>query len=466
MLAVVILLAISYLFVGITSHQIAGSRLEVGEPQREIELYRKVNATIRITDDAGKPLSGLTVGYAQVTHDFLFGVGLTNSEDPYYYDVTVFELLKDAGVNYALPYLTWELTASSPSWVETAYKPKVLHDMGYTLTGHCLVWFYDQFSNLPSYARRLTFEELKQRLKLQILQVVDRYKAWIHIWEINEPNFEYTNSLHLTTQQWIEICKMAAAAIREADPDGKVLVNMLIADIPQIEYFPIQFLRTLVKEGIQFDIIGLELYGNDRIPNAILDTNGYPVISWVSGRIDEFSQLGKPIFLSEIGVPSKPSEEAQAEWLKQVYTLGFRKPYVQSITWYNIYAPQSDPFYPDSGLFRAVKPRPEPKLVYYAYKELVSHWTTIGSGDTDANGTLRFGGYAGSYTISVAGYEDSTIHVSEGKENAFTVVMKGTQFEPNLWPYAGIMVVAVAASAVTIALWRRRDGKASVYRAI
>jgi len=484
-LPIVILIILSVFSPGAASHQVAASRLEVGEVQQDVDLYRKGNVTINIIDEAGNPLSGLTVGYAQVTHDFLFGVGLTNSEDPYYYDVTVFELLKDAGVNYALPYLTWELTARSPSWVETAYKPRTLHDMGYTLTGHCLVWFYDQFSNLPSYAKQLTFEELKQRVKSQIMQVVDRYRAWIHIWEISEPNFEYSNSLHLTTQQWIEICKLAATAIREADPDGKVLVNMPIADVPEIGYFPIQFLRTLAKEGVQFDIVGLELYGNGRAPGAFLDSNGYPVISWVSGRIDEFSQLGKPIFLSEIGVPSKPSEETQAEWLKQVYTLAFSKPHVQSVTWYNIYAPQSDTFYPDSGLFRTVKPSSEPKLAYYSHKELVSQWTTTGTGKTDENGALHFRGYAGEYEISVAGYENSTIHVSEARENVFTILLRkvakplvsgtstaasttstvvttGTMFELDQWLYSTIVVVAVAASTVIIAVRRRGKGKTSV----
>jgi len=455
----------------------AGEELEYAAAQQSIELHRKNDVTLKIIDQDGNPLSEAKISYTQATHDFLFGVGLTNSENPYHYDVTVFELLKDAGVNYGLPYLTWELTARSPSWVETAYKPKVLHEMGYTLTGHCLVWFYDQFSNLPSYAKQLTFGELKERVRSQILQVVDRYKAWIHIWEISEPNFEYSNSLHLTTPQWIEICRIAAAAIREADPDGKVLVNMLMADLPQIGYYPIQFLQTLVKEGVQFDIVGLELYGNDRTPGVLLDSNGYPEISWVSKRIDEFSQLGKPLFLSEIGVPSKPSEEAQAEWLRQVYTLAFSKAAVQSVTWYNIYAPGSDPFYPDSGLFRAVKPSPEPKLAYYAHKELVSQWTTTGTGNTDESGTVRFRGYAGSYTISVAGYENSTIHVSEGEENAYNLVLKPltkpsvsttsttaaastvvttiTQSQSSFWLYAAIVIVVVAAGAFY--LRRRRN---------
>lgn len=417
------LLAMSILSAGITPHQVVASRLDV-EGEQEIDLHRKGNAAIRIINEAGNPLGGLTVGYAQVSHDFLFGVGVTSSEPPSYYELPVFALLKDAGVNCALPYLTWKLTTESSHWIEQAYKPRELRDMDFTLIGHCLVWFNDKYGNLPAYAKQLSFEELKKEVKAHVSDVVARYKDWISIWGINEPNLEYTNSLHLTTHQWIEICKIAAAAIRETDPDGKVLVNMLIANIPQIGYFPIQFLRTLAKEGAQFDVIGLELYGNDKTPGTILDTNGYPVISWVSGRIDEFSQLGKPIILSEIGVPSKPSEETQAEWLKQVYTLAFSKPYVQSITWYFIYAPKSDPFYPDCGLFRAVKPRPEPKLAYYTHKELVTQWTTTGTRKTDENGTLHFRGYAGEYSIFAAGYKNSTIHVSEGKENTCTVALE------------------------------------------
>jgi hypothetical protein len=484
-LPVVILLCISILSAGITPHQVVASKLEVGEVQQDAGLYRKGNATIKIIDEAGNPLSSLNLSYAQVSHDFLFGVGVTNSEYPSYYELPVFALLRDAGVNYALPYLTWKLTTESSDWIEQAYKPRELRDMGFTLVGHCLVWFYDEYGNLPAYAKQLSFEELKKEVKAHVSDVVARYKDWINIWDINEPNFQYTNSLNLTETQWVEICKTASETIKEADPDGRVLMNMLPADVPHIAYYPIKFLKRLVAEGVQFDIIGLELYGHERTPSVPLDGNGYPQLSWVSKRLDEFSRLGKPVFLSEIGVPSKPSEETQAEWLKQVYTLAFSKPYVQSITWYNIYAPKSDPFYPDSGLFRTVKPSPEPKLAYYTHKELVSQWTTTGTGKTDENGTLHFRGYAGEYAISVAGYENSTIHVSEARENVFTILLRkvtkplvsatstttsttsavvttGSMFELDQWLYSTIVVVAVAASTVIIAARRRGKGKTSI----
>lgn len=104
-----------------------------------IEQYRKGNVTLKIFDGRGNPVPNAFVEYKQMTHDFLFGVGTTRGDPPGYYPDETYCFLKEAGINHALPYLTWNLT-SNPDWIEEAYKPAFLHNMGFILTAHCLYW--------------------------------------------------------------------------------------------------------------------------------------------------------------------------------------------------------------------------------------------------------------------------------------------------------------------------------------
>ena len=96
----------------------------------QIEIYRKGDTILKVYDGKGNPISGASIRYQQVTSDYLFGVGATRGDRPNsYYDQNTWMFLKEGGINYALPYLSWNFTMY-PSWISTAFNPIFLYKSG------------------------------------------------------------------------------------------------------------------------------------------------------------------------------------------------------------------------------------------------------------------------------------------------------------------------------------------------
>lgn len=380
---------------------------------------RKGNAVLEVVNESGEPVLGATVSYTQVNHDFLFGVGQTHPNGRY--PLSIYQQLRAAGLNYALPWLSWGHIESIQgqydwSFVDYLYMPEEVHDLGFTLNGHCLIWFYDEYSNLPGYLLSLSFDDLKQAVSQHVENVVSHYENSISYWTVNEPMMQ--NALGLTSDEWVEIIRTVVQAVRAADPDGRVMVNLWPVPILGSGYSPTDFVNTLIQNNVDFDVIGLELY-----PYSVpLDSNGYPELSWVSDLLDNFGAFGKPVFLSEISVPNEPSEEAQAKWLHDVYNMAFDKSFMGGISWHYIV---DDPFLPGGGLFENDY---TPRMAYQTLQGLLGSWTTNGSGMTDAQGIVRFSGFAGEYNIDISaggyGTETAMIHIPEQRENSLTITLR------------------------------------------
>jgi GH35 family endo-1,4-beta-xylanase len=108
----------------------------------------------------------------------------------------------------------------------------------------------------------------------------------------------------------------------------------------------------------------------------------------INRLLDRFSQLGKPIHITELGVSSATkrddkaylqqpeglwhqpwSEAVQADWIEQFYTLCYSKPYIHAISWWD-FADQGN-FWPHGGLLKA---NLSPKKSYYRLKALIDQW--------------------------------------------------------------------------------------------
>lgn len=402
-----------------------------------IERYRKGDAILSVLDDQGRPIVGASVNYRQTTSDFLFGL------PPQAPDEGTWSLLKEAGVNYVEMFMSWKLTddPSFRGWVDYAFTPTFLKRNGIVLlSGHCLVWMVASYPdnpsadpmNLPARVTTLKYEELKKELYDHVYDTVSHYKSLIKYWGINEPFWPYADPFHLTTTQWLEIVSLSVQAIKAADPTAKIYMNNLIGDFPTWNYYPISNMKLLMNKGIDFDAIGLEVYGEDRTPGVPLDGRDYPVIPWVSKRLDQFAELGKPIILTEIDVASEPNEKTQAEWLRDFYTMAFGKPYVKAVVWSFMF---DNPFLPKAGIFGCqtqdrygnCQSGPRPKQAYYSLKNLTRSWLTEGNETTDSQGQIRFRGFGGNYsiTVNIEGYKtmEATIHIKEQTENNLEMLL-------------------------------------------
>jgi hypothetical protein len=378
--------------------------------------------TLRLQAPDGSPLAGVPVTYRQTTHDFLFGVGMTAPDSAI--PLSTFEGLAHVGVNFAFPFLSWQTTEpepgtfafSNPDWT---YQPPAMRALGYTLDGGCLVFFLDEPFNLPAYVRSMTFDQLRAAVSAHVSAVVRHYRGVVQYYTITEPTWPDTNPLHLSTAQWVEIVRTASEAIRAADPTAKIMVVVVPLDLPDVGYSATGILDALVRATVEFDAIGIEVY-----PFFFeKDRNGYPAISAVSSRLDDFARFGKPVFISEMGVTDKPSPQAQADWLRAIYSMAFEKPFVAGLTWYFVV---DDPFLPGAGLFpnAALPARP----VYQAMADMIAQRTTAAATTTDSVGVVRVEGYAGDYLVEVgegAARASFTVHVAEGRDVSVVEVVDG-----------------------------------------
>ena len=420
--------------------------------QDSIERYRKGDVLLRIFDTTSRTLTNAIITINQISHDFLFAgnpMGKYNQYNPIYAS-----LLKQAGINYSYIISTWGSIEPQPGrfeWgaIDSYQNISAQQNNGFDLMGALAFWMYrgsglgDQF--FPTYLDGMNFDELKNTLYNHMYTLVTRYKDYIKVWEFNEQNSSWTNPLNLTWRQKLELCKVAAKGVKDADPEAKILydANALpdefswpstvnLDDTANGVKFP-EFLHMLSKNEIPYDIIGLEFY------YAGCNTDGYSPpslsISELSNIIDLYSSFGKIIFIRELSAPSKQvtgssmwngpwNEELQAEYLRQVYTMAFSKPMVQEIGWsYGI--SDEDSYIVSGGILNE---NLQPKMSYYTLQNLTQSWKTSGSGKTDERGEYSFKGFAGDYdmTVSLPGFEtlSTKIHIEEQKENDFTITLR------------------------------------------
>ncbi len=139
---------------------------------------------------------------------------------------------------------------------------------------------------------------------------------------------------------------MAATVTKQLAPRSQVLIDL---SQPWGEYYarnqqtvpPLLYADMAVQSGINFDGFGLQfVFG--------IASDGYDVRDpfQISALIDKLANLGKPLHITALGVPSQVagegappggewhapwSEEIQAEWLTTVSEIALSKPYVETV---------------------------------------------------------------------------------------------------------------------------------------
>jgi GH35 family endo-1,4-beta-xylanase len=145
---------------------------------------------------------------------------------------------------------------------------------------------------------------------------------------------------------------------------------------------PFQYYKALEDARVGYEAVGLQLY------NPLRD------MLEIERLVERFFVLGKIIHITELGVPSaNPSakttrqpggadymsaenvwhgmawtQQVQADWLEQFYTICYSKPQVQAITWWDFADPA---FVHSAGL---VDENSQPKESYNRLKRLIASW--------------------------------------------------------------------------------------------
>ena len=221
----------------------------------------------------------------------------------------------------------------------------------------------------PEWFRSWPYEKILPEYKRIVEMTTRRYDGRLPYVEVINEAHDKANLFRLSHAQILELTREACAAARRGSPTVKRLINNCCLWAEHAKrtnedgsrrWSPYMYLRDCVKAGVEFDVVGLQLY--------------YPQqdLFELERMLDRFKDFKKPIFITEIACNSSDgldarsmgatrlvpgwhgpwTETMQADWLEGVYTLLYSKPEFIAIGWWD-FADYGGHFWPFGGLLRA-----------------------------------------------------------------------------------------------------------------
>jgi hypothetical protein len=203
------------------------------------------------------------------------------------------------------------------------------------------------------------FEMLREFTYEYVQKIVTRYRRAISAWNVGaalQTNAAFT----LTFEQIVELTRMLVQQIKTLIPSARTMVTIAH---PFGEYHaqhraavpPMLYAEMLAQSGINFEAFALELEMGVPAPGMFMRD-----LFQFSSLLDKFSTLGRPVFLTAVGSPGRPSPDPsdvseghldpshggrwrrpwdpqlQAEWMEAVYQTALSKPFVEAVAWSNL----------------------------------------------------------------------------------------------------------------------------------
>jgi GH35 family endo-1,4-beta-xylanase len=245
---------------------------------------------------------------------------------------------------------------------------------GLEVEGRPLVWLHPWVT--PDWLAAKDLEGLRSHLRRRIPAMVGHYEGRIRCWEVINEAHDWADVLHLSHDELVDVTRLACDLTKRSSADVRLLINTTDpfgtyaaagsrADGSPVDgrpWTPYTYLRDLLLERVDFDLAGIQIY---RPYRDLTDT---------VEMLERVEALGKPVFITEIGVPSRDdpgtnsSDEAaspvhrwdreqQADWAEDMLTVLMSRPDVLGIAWYDLV--DRRPFLPGGGLLdRAWRPKP------------------------------------------------------------------------------------------------------------
>ena len=258
--------------------------------------------------------------------------------------------------------------------------------------GRPLFWTHTWVT--PDWLMNKSYPELLKYVEKHVKEVVKHYGDQIKVWEVVNEMHDWANQVQLNHEQTIELTKLACDTARDTNPDIRLLINNccpfadyvqkgkwheLDAKFPQRT--PHQFTEQIIEAGVDFDIIGVQVYFVHRTLTEAIQS------------IERYENMGKKVQLAEVGSPSrgitqeftepdedystKPyewhrhwDEELQGDWLEYIFTYGYSKEFIEAANWYDFVDPYG--FLKSGGLLRS--PNGEKKAAYDRLLNLRKRW--------------------------------------------------------------------------------------------
>jgi len=377
-----------------------------------IRKHRTAEATLTVTDKAGKPVSNAPVTVRQVRHKFLFGCnaymlgGCRKGELERAYRKRFAELLNFA----TLPFYWggYERAEGKPDRKRLAEMAAWCRTQGIRTKGHPLCWH----ETSPRWLAGKSAEQVEAAQWGRITREAKDFAGKIDTWDVvNEavvmPGHQGgRNPIAKLCKRLgqVGLVKQAFDRARRANPSATLLLNDFVTDEKYAK-----LLRGCLDAGVTIDVIGIQSHMHRRYWGAAK--------AW---RVCErFAKFKKPLHFTELTILSGAAktdddwhrrrtdwhstpegEKRQARNVEQLYRVLFSHPAVEAVTWWD---------FADLGAWQGapaglVRKDMTPKPAYAALKKLIKGewWTGELSLTTDAAGEVRFRGYLGAYRLTAA----------------------------------------------------------------
>jgi endo-1,4-beta-xylanase len=227
-----------------------------------------------------------------------------------------------------------------------------------------------------------------KKLYAQVIEATTRkyHGRWPYVEVMNEAH-DKANLWRMKHEQVLDMAKMAFDAARRGSPTMKRQMNhcCMWGEYAKDRnwdgtrrWSPYQFVKTCFDQGIDYEVIGLQLY--------------YPQFDLfeTDRMLDRFKAFGKPLHITEIATASQPgldpesmrpkteapgwheawSEATQADWVEGIYTLCYSKSEFEAIGWWD-FSDTPGHFWPFGGLLRKDM---TPKPAYERLRKLQKDW--------------------------------------------------------------------------------------------
>lgn len=227
------------------------------------------------------------------------------------------------------------------------------------------------------------FETVRNFIFEHVRRVVERYGNYVHQWDVIS-GIHADNTFQFTFEQLMEVTRVTASLVKQLAPRAQTVINLVS---PWGEYYarnqrtipPMLYADMVVQSGVGFDGLGVHfVFGRPRDGMFVRD------MFQVSEKLDRMGNLGKPVHITAVSVPSAPpsngesaghgggywhepwSEAVQAQWIKDFYTIALSKPFVESVTWADLADRPEGSAVPTGGLLTADL---RPKLAYRVLRQ-------------------------------------------------------------------------------------------------
>lgn len=191
------------------------------------------------------------------------------------------------------------------------------------------------------------YEAIADFAREHVRRTVKRYAGQVATW-IVASGLHAEGVFPLTFEQIIDLTRSVTSIAKQTAPRSQVVLELTQ---PWGEYYarnqrtipPLLYAEMVVQSGISFDGFALQLLLG-------IGSDGYHFrdLFQVSSLVDRLANLGKPVHISAVAVPSAASngdssvagggawrdgwsEKVQAEWYEALCEVAISKPYVESL---------------------------------------------------------------------------------------------------------------------------------------